>query len=178
MLDSTVFTLWKKKCRRERSPSGCASCDGGLEDQPGPVTPAWRLPGDMARAGMRERRRLQYRMEGQLGATGKRNMRAAVVNSSCREVRSRSLWVDQLWNNPTFELNLLCRLVTGSADPTWITIVWKHRRAVALPGTARAGNAEQPRCCCLSCAAFSQYVFSLHIALIMYFSSCSSLRWI
>lgn len=97
-----------------------ASCSGGLGDQPGPVVLAWCLPGDVVRAGMRERRRLSYRMAGQLG---ERNVRAAVVNSACEEVRDRSLWVDQLWNSPTFEFNLLCRLIAGSADPTWIAAV-------------------------------------------------------
>jgi len=58
VLDSTVFTLWKKRCRRGKSPSGHFSCDGGLGDWPGPVIPAMHLPGDVARAGVGDRRRL------------------------------------------------------------------------------------------------------------------------
>lgn len=97
---------------------------------------------------------------------------------SSRELQPQRGWEPQPLGRSIveqFELNLLCGLVTGSADPTWIATVWKHPRAVALLGTARAGNAEQSRCRCLSCTAFSQYVFSLHIVLIVYFSSCSSL---
>lgn len=59
MCSTALYLLFgKRDAEGKRVQVAVASCDGGLRDRPGPVIPGWYLPGDMVRAGMRERRRL------------------------------------------------------------------------------------------------------------------------
>lgn len=59
MCSTALYLLFgKRDAEGKRVQVAVASCDGGLGDGPGPVIPAWCLPGGMVRTGMGEMRRL------------------------------------------------------------------------------------------------------------------------